>query len=59
MTDRTLTIPELRRAGLDALRKRLGAAGAVRFLQLFDPGIGDYTVDRHQWLDDLCRCARK
>lgn len=53
MNEKTLTLPELRRLGLEALRKRLGAAGAVRFLQLFDPGSGNYTEDRHAWLDDL------
>lgn len=53
MIDKTLTIPELRRAGLEALRERLGPAGTIRFLQLFDPGVGDYTQDRAAWLDDL------
>ena len=53
MIDKTLTIPELRRAGLEALRERLGPAGTVRFLQLFDPGFGDYTADRDGWLGDL------
>ena len=53
MTEKTLTIPELRAEGLKALRDRLGPAGTIRFLQLFDPGKGDYTGDRQQWLKDL------
>ena len=53
MTERTLTIPELRTEGLKALRDRLGFAGALRFLQLFCPGEGDYTADRGQLLDGL------
>ena len=53
MIYKTLTIPELRRAGLEALRERLGPAGTIRFLQLFDPGLGDYTADRNGWLGDL------
>ena len=53
MTEKTLTIPELRTEGLKALRDRLGPAGALRFLQLFYPGEGDYTADRRQWLEDL------
>ena len=48
MTEKTLTIPELRAEGLKALRDRLGPAGTIRFLQLFDPGKGDYTGDRQQ-----------
>jgi len=48
-----MTIPEIRQAGLEALRERLGAAGTIRFLQQFDPGHGDYTQDRHAWLDSL------
>lgn len=50
---RTMTIPEIRKAGLDALRERLGPGGMLRFLQQFDPGHGDYTESRHAWLDDL------
>ena len=38
MTKRTLTLPEIRRAGLDALRERLGPAGMIRFLQQYEPG---------------------
>lgn len=51
MNGKTLTLPEIRRAGLEALRDRL--AGVIRFLQLFDPGSGKYTEDRHAWLDEL------
>ncbi|MCK4342430.1 MAG: hypothetical protein KAY37_11985 [Phycisphaerae bacterium] len=47
------TIPEIRKAGLEALCERLGPAGTLRFLQQFDPGHGDYTKNRHSWLDHL------
>ncbi|QDV92204.1 hypothetical protein RAS2_33180 [Phycisphaerae bacterium RAS2] len=50
---RTLTIPELKKAGLEALRERLGPAGMIRFLQEFSSGSGDYTRDRAAWLDEL------
>ncbi len=46
----TMTPETLRRAGLNALRRDLGAAGMVRFLQQFEPGSGDYTAERWQWL---------
>ncbi|RJP36163.1 MAG: hypothetical protein C4547_07940 [Phycisphaerales bacterium] len=48
-----MTDPEVRRAGLEALSERLGPAGMIRFLRMFDPGRGDYTEERHQWLDQL------
>ena len=45
-----MTSETLRQAGLDALRRDLGAAGMVRFLQQFEMGRGDYTAERWQWL---------
>lgn len=45
-----LTPEALRLAGLDALRRDLGATGMVRFLQQFTLGSGNYTAERWQWL---------
>ena len=45
-----MTPETLRQAGLEALRRELGAAGMVRFLQQFEMGSGDYTAERWQWL---------
>jgi hypothetical protein len=28
----------------------LGVVDAIRFIQHFSPGEGNYTVERHQWL---------
>jgi len=42
----------LRKVGLEALAKKLGALGMVRFLQQFESGRGDYTKERTQWLKD-------
>ncbi len=53
MTHPVLTDPEVRRVGLQALSERLGPAGLIRFLRMFDPGHGDYTEERHEWLDQL------
>lgn len=50
MTTRTMTLWEVRQAGLAALSERLGAVGMVRFLQQFESGYGDYSVERHTWL---------
>ncbi|MCB0113200.1 MAG: hypothetical protein R2873_31050 [Caldilineaceae bacterium] len=48
-----MTADELRTAGLEALERELGIVGAIRFLQLFETGSGDYTVDRHAWQDNM------
>jgi hypothetical protein len=45
-----MTPETLHQAGLDALRRDLGVAGMVRFIQLFEGGKGDYTTERWQWL---------
>jgi hypothetical protein len=45
-----MTLWEVRQAGLAALSERLGAVGMVRFLQQFEAGYGDYSVERHTWL---------
>jgi hypothetical protein len=37
---------------LDALINSLGIADTIRFIQYFNPGKGDYTKERHQWLDE-------
>jgi hypothetical protein len=45
------TPDEIRRKGLQALRRELGPAGMVRFLQQFDRGSGDYARERHACVD--------
>lgn len=37
---------ELRRRGIEVLVRELGYADAMRFLQQFGEGRGDYTADR-------------
>lgn len=48
-----MTLEDVREAGMSALFQALGPANALRFLQLFQPGSGDYTRNRHEWLDEL------
>ncbi|MGI9107482.1 MAG: hypothetical protein ACR2G4_14690 [Pyrinomonadaceae bacterium] len=50
MSTQTPTLEALRRAGLEALARELGPVGMARFLQQFEIGRGDYSVERHQWL---------
>jgi hypothetical protein len=45
------TLDEIRQRGLEALRRELGRAGTVRFLQQFENGTGDYARERHAWVD--------
>jgi hypothetical protein len=39
--------------GFAALIEKLGVADAIRFIQHYDSGHGDYTRERHKWLDGL------
>jgi hypothetical protein len=43
----------IRRLGIEALNEKLGPIGMVEFMQQFDSGYGDYTKERHNWLDNL------
>lgn len=49
---KNMTNKEIRIAGLEALKQRLGIVGMIRFLQDMDKGHGDYTTDRQKWLDN-------
>ncbi len=43
---------ELRQRGFEALAQALGWVNAVRFLQQYEAGAGDYTRERDQILPD-------
>jgi hypothetical protein len=47
------TQQEIIQQGYQALVNALGVVDAIRFIQHFTPGQGDYTRDRHQWLDKI------
>ena len=55
MISQTLTkdVNSIRRLGIDALTERLGPIGMIEFMRQFDSGYGDYTKERHSWLDNL------
>jgi hypothetical protein len=46
---------ELHHKDFKALVNDLGYTGAIRFIQELGHGSGDYTAERHQWLDHLTR----
>ncbi len=43
---------EIIKQGYDALINSLGVGDTIRFIQYFSSGKGDYTKERHQWLDE-------
>ena len=51
MNTQTMSLEKIRASGLAALLKELGPVGMIRFLQQFETGQGDYSKDRHKWLD--------
>ena len=53
MTPQTMSPAVIRKAGLEAVAKKLGPVGMVRFLQQFETGFGDYTQERNQWRKDM------
>ena len=53
MSGKARTLSEIRSEGFRAILDRLGPGDALRFMQQYDTGHGDYTAERHQWLDGL------
>ena len=53
MSTPTLVMSDVRERGFAALQRELGSAGMVQFIQQFRRGRGDYSKDRHKWLDKL------
>jgi hypothetical protein len=48
-----MTDEEFERHTLELLREELGPYGLARFLSTYRTGTGDYTRDRHKWLDEV------
>jgi hypothetical protein len=48
-----MSLEEIRVVGLRALVRDLGPAGLIRFLQQFETGSGDYSVDRERLLPSV------
>jgi hypothetical protein len=61
MSEQKMTLEQIRRTGLEALARDLGPVGMVRFIQQFETGWGDYSVERHRWLieGDVGKLAEK
>jgi hypothetical protein len=48
-----MTDEQFEQHALGLLQNELGPYGMARFLRTFRSGTGDYTRDRHKWLDGL------
>lgn len=46
MTTQTLPLAEITRRAITILSRELGTADALRFVNQFSAGLGDYTVER-------------
>lgn len=58
------TQQEIVRQGYQVLVDTLGVVDALRFIQYFSPGQGDYTQERQAWvdqtsLDDIFRAMQQ
>ena len=53
MNTQTMSPTVIRKAGIEAVAKKLGPIGMIRFLQQFETGRGNYTKERDQWLKDM------
>ena len=51
MNLKAMTPQQICVSGIAALSRELGVVGMIRFMQQFEMGQGDYSKDRHQWLD--------
>jgi len=43
---------EIQQTAFTVLHKQLGISNLIRFMQQYDKGYGNYTVDRDQWQKD-------
>jgi hypothetical protein len=48
MDTQSMSLMQIRAAGLAALMRELGPTGMVRFLQQYETGSGDNFHDRHE-----------
>jgi hypothetical protein len=53
MSSQTKSLHEITQQAIQVLSKEIGIASTVRFLNQFSTGYGDYTEERHQWLDNV------
>jgi hypothetical protein len=52
MKSKTKSLSKIQQEGIKALINTLGPVDTVRFIQIYDPGYGDYTSERKTLLPD-------
>lgn len=55
---------QIRKIGIEVLNRELGPVATIKFLQQYESGSGDYSLERHEWIDnfsieDIVREANK
>lgn len=43
----------IRQTGIEVLNRELGPVAMIRFLQQYEKGYGDYSKERHEWIDKI------
>ena len=43
---------EIQQTAFEVLHKQLGISNLIRFMQQYDKGYGNYTLDRDKWQKD-------
>ena len=51
MKNQTMAASDIKMRGMKALVRELGPAGMAQFMQQFANGYGDYSKDRHRFLN--------
>lgn len=51
--NRERTLSEITHDAIRILNRELGPIETLRFLRQYTNGVGNYTEERHQWLDQL------
>ncbi len=44
---------QIRQIGIEILNRELGPVAMIRFLQQYERGYGDYSKERHEWIDKI------
>lgn len=44
---------QIRRLGIEILNRELGPVVMIRFFQQYEKGYGDYSKERHEWIDKI------
>ena len=53
MKTKAMTMEDIRSEGIEILGREIGPVNAIRFLQQFDSGKGNYTEQRRKYLGKM------